>query len=211
MTDVEAFRAHIIDSGYVLDPEGTHSEFVSGMHGQKLDFDNIDTKTDPLFHEWIDVNEDFIRQQFNPLPEILVGVANGTNRVSVFTAHRFKGDMLGLESKKNPDNSKELYLPSLTLKVIQALRPARLVVVEDVGTTGSNSVQIAVQAKEAGAKEVEVVTTWKRRDRLERLEEAGIPYRPIIDETLPTYTPEECATDPMGFHARGWEFKRRTK
>lgn len=209
MSNIEAFKNRIIECGYVLDPEGVHSEFVTGMHGQKLDFDNVDEKTDALYHKWIDVNEAFIRQEYDPVPEMLLGVANGTNRVSIDTARRFGGEMLGLESRKNPENSKVLHLTALALKVIGALKPALLVVVEDVGTTGSNSVQVAVQAREAGAKAVEVVTTWKRRQRLERLEEVGIPYRAIIDEPLPTFTPEECATDPNGFHARGWEFKPR--
>jgi orotate phosphoribosyltransferase len=94
---------------------------------------------------------------------------------------------------------------------IAGVKPELVVVFEDVGTTGSNSVQVARGALEAGALAVEVVTTWKRQPALGRLDEAGIPYRAIIDEVLPTYSPLECQTDPNGFHARGWDFIPRKK
>ncbi len=210
-TNYPAFRDHIIESGYVLDPEGEHSEFVSGMHGQKLDFDNIDEKTDPLYTEWIDVNEGFIRDNFPRIPEMILGVANGTNRVARDTADRFEGDVLYLRSKKDKQDSKILYLPEMAKVALSAIKPNLVVVTEDVGTTGSNSVQVAVQALEAGAKEVIVVNTWKRRERLEKLEEAGIEYLPIIDEPLPTFKPEDCVTLVEGFCKRGWIFKPRTK
>ncbi|CAN5614755.1 hypothetical protein BH23PAT1_BH23PAT1_4170 [soil metagenome] len=206
MADIQAFRNRIIECGYVLDPEGVHHEFVSGMHGQKLDFDNIDEETDPLYDEWIDVNEGFIRENFTRLPEIIIGVARGTNRLALDTARRFEGEVVGLVSKKDSENSKSLYLPQLAKSIIGALSTELLVVVEDVGTTGSNSVQVATQSREAGAEQVVVVTTWKRRERLERLEEAGMPYLPIIDEPLRTFEPEECRSDPGGFCYRNWQF-----
>jgi hypothetical protein len=42
--------------------------------------------------------------------------------------------------------------------------------------------------------------------RLEKLDEAGIPYRAIIDEPLPTFTPDACETVEAGFCYRGWDF-----
>lgn len=211
MADIEAFRDRIIECGYVLDPHGTHSEFVSGMHGQKLDFDNVDARTDPLYHEWIDVQVDFIRDNFPELPDFILGVANGTNRVAYSLGERFEGDVIPFASRKDKDNSKVLYLPRMAQMALQIIQPNIVVVVEDVGTTGSNSVQIAEQALENGAGDAIVVTTWKRRERLERLEEAGIEYLAIIDEPLPTFTPEDCASDPNGFCARDWQFKARAK
>lgn len=210
MADIEAFKNRIIECGYVLDPAGVHHEFVSGMHGQKLDFDNIEQKTDPLYNQWIDVAVEFIKEEFDPLPEVVLGVANGTNRVALSIARRIEG-VHGLISEKETKNSKTLHLNHMAFTVIRGIRPAHLVVIEDVGTTGSNSVQVALEAKEAGAKEVEVVTTWKRRSQLERLDQAGIPHRAIIDHTLPTFLPQDCASDPAGFCARGWEFIERKK
>lgn len=205
---VENFRGRIIDSGYVLDTEGTHHEFVSGMHGQKLDFDNIEDGS-PLYAEWVQVTAGYIEEEFPDLPAVIVGVANGTNRVALDTARKFDGDVFGAVSKKREEDSKKLYLPENTSKLIAALQPELVVVKEDVGTTGSNSVQVAKACLEAGAQDVEVVITWKRRQALERLEEAGIAYRAMIDEPLTTYTPEEC--ERAGFCADDWDFIPRDK
>lgn len=207
MTNIPAFRENIINSG-ALDPKGIHHEFVSGMHGQKLDFDLIGHK-DPLYSEWTEVAADFIKQEFPELPEIILGVANGTNRVALDTARRFDGAVHGAVSEKDKDNSKTLRLTHVANKLIRALNPELVIVLEDVGTTGSNSVQVARGALAAGAQDVEVVTTWKRRERLERLEESGISYRAIIDEALTTYSPEECQTE--GFCSMGWKFIERER
>ncbi len=201
---IDAFRGHIIESGYVLDPEGTHHEFVSGMHGQKLDFDNLEDE-DPLYAEWINVAGDYIKSEFPDLPTLIIGVAKGTNRVALDVAPTIGGGrVIGLESAKDKQDSKRLYLPVNVRNLVKLLVPELVVVLEDVGTTGSNSVQVAVQTRDAGAKRVEVVSTWKRRAQLERLEEAGIPNRAIIDEELATYSPEDCVK--TGFCSKGWDF-----
>ncbi len=203
--EIARFRDHIIEGG-VLDAEGTHHEFVSGMHGQKLDFDIIKNE-DPLYQEWITATANFIRRELR-LPEVIIGVANGTNRVALDVARRFNGDVLGLVSEKDQQNSKILRLSSAAERVFGLMRPEFVVVKEDVGTTGSNSVQVATQALEAGAQHVLVLATWKRRAQLERLDEAGIDYAAMIDEPLTTYTPEECTAE--GFCADGWKFIPRT-
>jgi orotate phosphoribosyltransferase len=201
MGKVEEFRENLLQAG-ILDPEGTHHEFVSGMHGRKLDFDLIESGT-PLYSDWISVNAEYIKQQFDELPEVVLGVANGTNRVAVDTAAELGSGVVGLVTQKDAQTSKIISLPEDAQRTIAEAKPKLLVVTEDVGTTGSNSVQAAVAAQEAGAQNVEVVTTWKRRENLERLDEAGIAYRAIINEALVTYGPEECEAE--GFCAYGWE------
>ena len=206
MPNIEEFKQHVIDAG-VLDAEGIHHEFVSGSHGRKLDFDIIETGS-PLYEEWIDVTSDFIADNFPDLPAIIIGVANGTNRVALDTARRLGDGVTGFVSEKDPKNSKVIRLGDETSKRIQAIRPELVVVVEDVGTTGGSSVQVARNALEAGAKEVEVFTTWQRRPQLERLIELGVPYRAIIKEILPTYDPDECRES--GFCSQGWQLIPRT-
>lgn len=214
MADIEAFHRDVV--GEVLDPVGVHHEFVSGMHGQKLDYDLLETGG-PMYGRWVGVNVDFIREDVatqmggGAVPEVIVGVANGTNRLALDVARQFEGTALGLVSEKDPANSKRLYLPSLSKAVISALEPDLVAVLEDVGTTGSNSVQVAKGVREAGAKEVVVVVTHQRREQLERLEEAGVPYLSIIKDPLPTYTPADCQALPGGFCAQGWEFIPRPK
>lgn len=210
MADVTAFEKNLLTSGQVIEPEGIHSEFASGMHGQKIDFDKLDDK-DPLYGDWIEVSVDYLRETFPRLPAFIIGVANGTNRVVHDMAKRMKGSVVALESEKDREDSKVLHLHHSTARLIAAVRPEFVVVIEDVGTTGSNSVQVAQAALDAGAGDAVVVTTWKRRPQLERLEEAGIDHQAIIDNPLPTYTPEDCENLPEGFCAQGWELNLRNK
>lgn len=200
---IETFRESIESSSFVLDPPDVHHEFVSDMHGRKLDFDKIETGTE-LYKEWVGLNAQFIEETFVDLPSVLLGVAKGTNRLALDVARRFEGKMIGLVSEKDPDNNKRLLLGKFATKVVNSLEPKHVVVVEDVGTTGSNSVQVATSALDAGARKVTVVTTWKRREKLERLEEAGIPHLAIIDKPLATYSPEDCVDH--GYCAQGADF-----
>jgi len=205
----QQFRAEIMESGIVLDREGTHHEFVSGMHGQKLDFDNIQVNSS-LYEKWIDVNSSFIEEEFPRLPQVIIGVANGTNRVALDVARSFNGRSIGLVSEKDKTHSKRLFLnPFVAGRLLDTMKPQLVVVVEDVGTTGSNSVQIASRVRDFTGGHVEVVTTWQRRENLERLDEEDIPYRAIIKEPLPTYSPEECVK--TGFCSKDWEFIPRSK
>ncbi len=182
---------------------GVHYGFSSGMHGRKLDFGVINDGT-PLYKEWINNSASFIEEQFPNLPEVIIGVAYGTNRVALDVAREFNGRIYGAVSEKNPLNSKELFLSKAAGKLISAMKPEFVVVIEDVGTTGSNAVQVAKQVINSGAQEVNVVTTWQRRPNLERLEEAGIPYHSIINEPLITYEEEECISS--GYCAQNWKF-----
>ena len=207
MANIEVFQAHILEAG-VLDPPDIHHEFVYGQHGRKLDFDTIETESE-LYKEWVSANVDFINQEFPQTPEVILGVANGTNRLALDVARRFNGQTVGLVSEKDPDNSKVLSLNWLAARVISAIKPGLVVVVEDVGTTGSNSVQVAVHARELGAKKVVVVPTWQRQPSLSKLDEAGISYIPIIGETLPTFDEVDCKAH--GFCAEGALFIPRDK
>lgn len=211
MTNIEAFRNRIVDSGYVLDPEGTHHEFVSGMHGQKLDFDNIDRHTDPLYDEWIYVASEFIEQKYLVLPDAIVGVADGTNSVAISLSQSPRLIAVkGLLTIKDARDPKKINLTRYSQEYMKD-RPDLVVVFEDVGTTGGSSGQVARQALKYGAKQVEVVTTWKRQEVLSKLVEAGITYHAIIDKPLLTFEPEACRTQEGGFCYRRWEFIPREK
>jgi orotate phosphoribosyltransferase len=200
-----ALKENLMSEG-ILDPEGTHHEFVSGMHGRKLDFDKIDDESE-LYQQWIDVAAGHIEQNFPKLPEVILGVANGTNRVALDVARKFDGRVLGAVSEKDERNSKKLYLSEMAGKLITAMKPEFVVVIEDVGTTGSNSVQVARQALAHGAENVEALTTWQRRPNLERLEQVGINYSSIINTELETYSPDDC--EAPGFCAQNWNLIKR--
>jgi hypothetical protein len=202
--NIETFRRHI--EPVVRDPEGIHHEFVTLTHGQKIDFDKIDTGS-PLYDEWVEVNEEFIREQYPVLPEVLVGVANGTNRLALSTAKRFGCVVFGVESEKDEIDNKIVRLTPGAVDLISCMGPDLVVVQEDTSTFGTTSVQVALGCLAAGAKQVEVVTTWQRRPHLERLVEAGIPYRAIIRKMVDTFSPEDCQA--FGHCSKGWNLIRR--
>ena len=210
---VKDFRNSLLDEN-ILDPAGVHHEFNAGGHGRKLDFDLIPTyaatsrsEFSPLYANWLQVTTGFIQTEFPELPQVILGVANGTNRVAKDVALRLNREtgahVLGYATVKDEANDRVLWLPRRVEDKLSKTAPELVVVVEDVGTTGSQSVQIAEQALGAGAQKVVVVPTWQRQDSLWRLDEVDIEYRAIIHETLPTYTAEECAR--TGFCAQGWE------
>lgn len=223
---IEGFREDILEGG-ILDPNGIHHEFVSGAHGQKLDFDLIPTYKDGssednpdlpkkffyLYEKWISTAARFIQEEFPRMPEVILGVANGTNRVAkdvaIVLSELTDEKLRGYATEKDKENEKILWLPEKVEDKITKLAPELVVVIEDVGTTGSQSVQVAQQAIGAGANRVVVVPTWQRQERLARLDEAGIEYRSIIHEPLPTYSPDDCVK--TGFCSQGWGFIARSK
>ncbi len=185
----------------IIDSPGVHHEFSRGMHGRKIDFDKISDESQ-LYQDWLAITEGTLRERYSPLPEVIVGVANGTNRVSRDLARRL--GIVGLETYKPEKDPRTILLSMHAMNIIRAMRLRRLVVIEDVGTTGSNSVQPALAARDQlHVPDVSVLLTWQRRSHLELLDGADIPYGAIINDEQPTYSPEECASD--GYCAAGWQ------
>lgn len=197
---MNTFKNKLIDAG-ILDPVKMHHEFVSGMHGQKLDFDKIKTGS-RLYKEWAEQNAEEIKNRFRMPPEVILGVANGTNRLALDVARRFDGRTIGLTTERGR-NPKTIKLTKLARRVIGAVQPELVLVLEDVGTTGKSSVQPAREALETGAKNVEVIISWQRQPDLLELDKEGIPYHSLINYPLATYTPKEC--QQSGFCSKGWD------
>ncbi|MDB5175705.1 MAG: hypothetical protein JWM81_563 [Candidatus Saccharibacteria bacterium] len=196
----------LIDSRIVIEPDGQHTELSSGMHGQKVVFGNIEPESG-LYHKWIGTVCDYMQEQYAPLPRILVSVADGTNRPVTSIVERFGDRMIGLHSQKDPRDPERLFLGSTATAVLMRNLNVPVVVKEDTSTTGGKSGQVAKAIRNAGVRDVSVLTTVQRRDTLEVLDEAEIPYRAIIKAPMPTYTPEDCLR--TGFCSMNWLFKPR--
>jgi orotate phosphoribosyltransferase len=204
--DIRAFQQYL--EAEIIDPVGVHHEFGSKdpvMHGPKIDMDLI-LDDDPHYSQWVDVSEQYIREKYKTLPEVLIGVANGANRLALDTARRFGGIVIGLVSIKD-EQTKQIKLSKRTQRVIAGLKPELVIVMDDVGTTGSNSVQVATKVLDLGAQNVEVLNTWQRRPQLEKLDEENIRYHALIEEPLPTYTVDECNLLIEGFCKQGWRLE----
>ncbi len=196
MNDIEAFKAAILSSG-ILDKEGTHHVFSQGLHGRKIDFDLIDDGSS-LFRQWVSLTADFIKVNYAPMPEILIGVANGTNRLALAVAEKL--GLKGLTTIKPEGSRNQPILTEESKKVLQDIKPDFLVILEDVGTTGTNSSSVSKSVRELGIKNFEVINTWQRSENLRLLDETRVPYKAVIKEVLVSYKPEEC-----DYCKKGWE------
>jgi phosphoribosylpyrophosphate synthetase len=201
--DKNEFKQHITESE-ILDPEGVHHEFVSGMHGRKLDFDAIPTDND-LFLEWVAIVAQAVRELYPDVPLdklVLLSVAGGTNRLVGPVAKLLGGGVHALLTEKV--SPKAVKLTAEAEKMITKLQPDLVLAVEDVGTRGTTSASAVVAARAAGATRVEALNTWQRREQLEELEAIDAVYHSIINDVLPTLSPEECRAS--GYCAQGWQY-----
>jgi len=197
--EVNKFHLDLVNAE-VQDPFSVHHVLNGGMHGQKLHFDRI-LNDSLLFQQWIDITVAKIWDVYSEPPEVIIGVANGANRLARPVAKKLGGRVIGLTSKKI-DRS-QVILPPESSRRVKARKPDVVLVLDDVGTTGKSAESVALSALDGGAKSVEVLVTWQRREKLERLVGAGITYHSVIYQPLPTYLPEEC--EAHGFCADGWE------
>src|SRR5947207_3370140 len=128
---VSEFKQHIMESP-ILDPEGVHHEFVSGMHGRKLDFDAIPTKS-KLFGEWVVVAAQTIDELYPDIDRAklaLLSVANGTNRLVGPVAKQLGGGVTALLTEKI--SPKAVQLTDEAAKTLKRLNPELVVAIEDV-------------------------------------------------------------------------------
>jgi len=204
VSSVETFERHLRQAD-IVDPYGIHSEFsqTPGLHGQKIDFDRIESGS-ALFDEWVDVTAEAIDDLYSGglRPEVLVAVANGTNRLVQPVAEKLGKGVVGLMTKKVEGGL--VVLTPESYQRVKGIKPELAVVLDDVGTTGRNARSAVRYTKNAGAKKVEVLYTWQRQSSLEELNNRRIRYNSIIRTILPTFTPSDCAENSDGLCAQGW-------
>jgi orotate phosphoribosyltransferase-like protein len=201
MDKIEKFKNSVLSSG-IIDKKGTHHVFSQGLHGRKIDFDLIPDGSD-LFRQWVEVTCDFIRDNYSPVPGAIIGVANGTNRLALAVAESLGGDVKGLVTVKPEGSRNQPVLTEESEKILRESRPESIVILEDVGTRGTNSSSVAKSVRELDLAAPEVINTWQRSDTLKLLDEAEVPYKALIKEMLISYTSEECRE--KGYCSEGWE------
>ncbi len=183
----------------VIDPEGTHHEFNQGLHGQKIDLDKILDGSD-LFEEWIELVAKAIEEYYSEqLPDVLVGVASGTNRIVAAVSERLAHHPLAIETVKI---ERLPILSQVSSALIHELEPSFVLVVEDVATEGTNALSVVRSIRKVTQARTEILNTVERSQELRLLREAGVSYRSILSHILPTYTAEEC--QQSGPCAQNW-------
>jgi len=185
------FRGHLLDEG-IRDPAGTHHEFSQGMHGLKWDFDDIPDDSE-LFHEWVGISADFIVDNYEILPNVLLAIANGTNRVVRPVTEILGGGVIALETEKKPGSKSEIIIPPKARLIIAKLINPFVLKIDDVGTTGASIASAGLKVRKINpSAHLEALVTLKRSLTLPHLDKIDVPYKSIIDEPEEDYTKEDC-------------------
>jgi hypothetical protein len=209
MAEVEvrlrAFEENIFGNPEIFDPVGVHHEFSQGRHGRKIDMSKIDRNSE-LYDEWVYLTAEHISRSYaDEMPDAIVGIADGTNDLAHDVRDELGGGILCLETyKKKEDGLPRLRMDSL--RQIIEYGPVFAVEVEDVGTTGRNTIRPALQLISQGVERVEVVHAVQRSETLPYLDEAGIAYSALIKRLEPSYTAQVCHDSPEGYCSQGWRF-----
>jgi len=182
-----------------VDSDGVHHEFNQGLHGRKIDFDKIPSDSD-LFQLWVELVARSIEEFYPQPPDTLVGVASGSNRLVEPISERLRIHPTALKTEKKIRS--QPMLTDVARRAIEIARPQFVLVVEDLGTRGTNALSVVRSVQAAGAQKVEVLNTLQRSPELELLRVNNISYRSILTHLLTTYTADECKSS--GHCADGW-------
>jgi orotate phosphoribosyltransferase len=206
MSKIEAFQSALEATPDFLDPQGQlHHEFVRGGHGRKLDFSVVRRGT-KLYDIWKQLNKQAIKDRHPDLKNmVILGIANGTTQFAFDVAQSLNSiSVTGLRTEKDKDNKVRLTSGArLVIGDFAKRNVTNVVILEDVGTTGSTSGSVALECRELGVENTEVQLTWQRSRTLEFLDRNNIPYFSLINKILPTLSPEACRQG--GDCARGVE------
>ena len=204
--DIDALKHRLLNDPLgVLDQDGVHHEFVTGVHGQKLDFDKIKTHSD-FYIQWVCVYARAVRAIYADaeLPDAIVGIANGANRLA-HSISAFLGDrVISLETEKIDDKSVRLTFDSI--EKIENNKIDSILIIEDVGTSGSTVATAVDDLLKHGISNIAAINFWQCTKTLQKLDKMGIGYYAAIDDVLPTFEPDKCKTDPNGFCKREFVF-----
>ena len=186
----------------VVDPDMVvHHEFANGEHGRKADYDKIPDGSE-LFIQWMGLfSRTIISLHPGRLPDALVGVANGGNRIAQTAAYLLGSGVTALTTEKTNENTVRLDGESLAKLAEIGIKYA--LIVDDVGTTGGTMLTAAQDLQEHGVTFVKALNGHQRTASLPRLRAADVEYDAMmVDTSLPTFTEEQCKTLPNGYCAK---------
>lgn len=192
----------------LLDSPDVHHEFAGGGHGRKLSLKEIDDNSQ-LYKTLIEAEAETITNSYDPLPEVLIGMANSANRIAKSTAQALGSGVLWLETEKNRYNH---VVPTYASRLLlRSLKPDFALLIEDVGTTGKTVAKFIEKLEvHHNISKLEVLFTWQRQPSLITLNKRGIPYGSIINHPLKMFkTAKDCQTKPDGFCANGVKLIKR--
>ncbi len=193
-----------------FDPLGVHTEFNQGLHGRKMDMDQIGEGT-PLYEDWIHLHTHSLALRYPKgllKRTVLVGTANGTNRIARDTALELDCGAIAVETIKNdgPEGLK-VELTDEAITTIRNFNPLLAKVMEDAATRGTNSTAAVVSTHQHRPKSLQEIGVENAFERgtLEWLVQLGIPFHSLVIKHMKDLTAKECMR--RGPCADGWYLK----
>lgn len=165
-----------------------HFVGTSGMH-----FDTYINK-DALYphtKETSEVAKLFAEKYKNQDIEAVVGPALGGIILSQWTAHHLSQmsgkEVLGVYTEKDPEKGQKL-----TRGYDKVVKDKRILVVEDLTTTGGSVKKVAEILKEAGANVVAICVMVNKSPKTVNSESMGFPFSSLAEYEVKTHEAEAC-------------------
>ncbi len=180
--------------------ESVHHEFVTGVHGIKIDFDvTHNNRSSPLYIAGVMFKASLIMRESGGEGVIgILGIDTGTTRhakdvATVITSAGFAMRAVALTTHKRiEDGKKHIELTDETRELVSAHKIRHIAIDDDTGTTGSSTAQPVPALRDLGVEDISVYYDWIRNPELPYLDELGVAYEGIIRVCLPDYEPDDC-------------------
>jgi len=171
-----------------------HHEFRDGLHGFKMDFEAVAPFGSKYFDDGVELMADYIADEHNypRLPSVLIGVANGANQLAMSVAEELGPEVKGIQTSKAINDRSRLQLPVFNERQLIRAHPMFALVLDDVGTSGSSTAQVANLCSELKIPQVEALYLIQRSAKLRHLGEIGIKFQAVIYKPMDNFTAEEC-------------------
>lgn len=205
------YRRAVLHAG--VKDDGIHHEFVSGLHGEKLDFDRVyQRRRSPTYLLGLVLKGQLIHD-ISPNDRIgIVGIANGATQHAVDLSrymqfrYPYLSDSPLVTTKRIEGQQKIVELTSESHHTLGSQSIDTVVLDDDVGTTGSSTAQPVPDLLNIGFDDIFAAYDWIRSDHLPYLDELGVPAYGLIEEVLPNFTPSQC--NEVGLCMQGLELVR---
>lgn len=197
----------------VREPDGFHSEFVKGAHGQKLDMEKVlSRRRSPDYLLGLVLKGGLVADEVRRMGGrrvALVGIANGmtthAHDLSRYMSWRHPGlEVTALDTEKIVEGKqKTIQLTGLSRHILERRRFDVAVLDDDVGTRGSSTAQPVPDLRDYGIPHIFAAYNVLRSGTLPDLDALGVPTLTLLSKPQPNYSPEDCAQ--VGFCAMGWD------
>lgn len=189
---VEKYWGRMLESGLVETKQ--HHEFRDGLHGYKADYGRVAPDGSNMFYEGAGLVADHIsdHQHYSGIPQAIVGVANGANKLALAVAEELGPGVIGVQTAKNRYDPSILELPLSSRWSLIDIRPEFALVLDDIGTSGSTTAQVANLCIDLNIPRVEALYLVQRSTNLHYLGRIGVAYQTVIYHPMINMTEVDC-------------------